>query len=80
MAHFPNTASIAIYDLENILNYFSKDEVIERTLSSEEVLFQQGSPTHAIYFVVDGEIRLETYLEDGRRYRVLPRAEWWGSQ
>jgi len=64
---------MAIYDLENILNYFQGDEIVERSLVREEVLFHQGSPTQAIHFVVDGEIRLETYLEDGRSivfYRV----------
>ncbi|MGB0155568.1 MAG: Crp/Fnr family transcriptional regulator [Verrucomicrobiales bacterium] len=64
---------MAIYDLKNILNYFRSDEVIERKLDREEVLFHQGSPTQAIHFVVDGEIRLETYLKDGRSivfYRV----------
>lgn len=64
---------MAIYDIENILNYFRKDEVVERSLAPEEVLFHQGSPTLSIHFVVEGEIRVETYIEDGRSivfYRV----------
>jgi CRP-like cAMP-binding protein len=64
---------MAIYDIENILNYFRNDEVVERTLTAEDVLFRQGSPTQSVYFVVDGEIRVESYLEDGRSvvfYRV----------
>lgn len=68
---FYNT--MAVYDLKYILKYFQREEVSEMVLAPEEALFHQGSPTQAIHFVVQGEIRVETYLEDGRSvvfYRV----------
>jgi CRP-like cAMP-binding protein len=72
-SQFLDRANMAIYDIENILNYFRNDQVAERTLAAEEVLFRQGSPTQSVYFVVEGEVRVESYLEDGRSvvfYRV----------
>ena len=64
---------MAVYDLKYILKYFQREEVSEMVLAPEEALFHQGSPTLAIHFFVEGEIRVETYLEDGRSvvfYRV----------
>lgn len=57
---------MAIYDLDEIYRYFRREQVTERTLAAEEVLFHQGAPIHSIHFVVAGEVRVETYLEDGR--------------
>lgn len=64
---------MAIYDIQNLRDYFEKDELVDRKLAAEEVLFHQGASTRSIHFVVHGEIRVETYLEDGRSivfYRV----------
>lgn len=65
-------AIMAVYDLENILNCIRRDELVERSLAPEEVLFHQGSRIQSIHVVVEGEVRAETYLDDGRSTLFYP--------
>jgi len=57
---------MAVYDLEFIGQWFSKDQIMERKLQAEEVLFRQNEPANSFFFVVSGEIRTENYLENGQ--------------
>lgn len=57
---------MAIYELNSILRFFRADQISERTLEPEEVLFHQADEAQSIFFVLRGEIRAETYLADGK--------------
>jgi CRP-like cAMP-binding protein len=57
---------MAVYDSNVLPDHFAREEISDRVLSAGETLFQRGEKTVMIYFVLQGEIRVETYLEDGR--------------
>ncbi|MDG2166704.1 MAG: Crp/Fnr family transcriptional regulator [Opitutales bacterium] len=57
---------MAVYDLHSIKNFFSSDQLSDRTLEKEEVLFREGDDVHSMFFVLEGEVRAETYLPDGK--------------
>ena len=57
---------MAIYNHDQILQVFAQEQILFRTLAPEEVLFHEGTEASKVYFVIDGEIRAERYLPDGR--------------
>ena len=57
---------MAYYDLHNIERFFSPTQLLTKTVEAEEILFHGGDKARLIYFVVSGEIRAETYQEDGQ--------------
>ena len=57
---------MAIYDSGILESHFLPEEISQRNFSAGETVFHQGAVAQMIYFVVSGEVRVETYLEDGR--------------
>jgi CRP-like cAMP-binding protein len=57
---------MAFYTTEEILDYFKSGSIREHRLDSEEILFRLGEAVQRIYFIKKGEVRAETYLENGK--------------
>lgn len=57
---------MAYYDLHNITKFFTPDQILTKEVEAEEILFYSGNKARLIYFVVSGEVRAETYLDDGQ--------------
>lgn len=57
---------MATYNLATLLGQFNKDDLIQKRVESEDVVFHEGAKTTHVYFVIAGEVRLERYLTNGR--------------
>ena len=57
---------MAFYSNQELAKYFETNEIREQSLDAEEVIFRLGDPVKRIHFVVKGEVRAETYLENGQ--------------
>ena len=65
---------MAFYEPAKLNQYFPPEAIGVRTFGAGDVIFHQGSAVHSIYFVDDGEVHAETYLEDGKSvtfYRIF---------
>lgn len=57
---------MSAYNLRTLLSSFPKAEVLSRKVKAGATVFQEGSPTSRIYFVIEGEIRALRYLSSGQ--------------
>ena len=57
---------MAYYDVHNLEHFFSPDQLLTKKFETGDILFHGGDKARLIYFVLSGEIRAETYLEDGQ--------------
>lgn len=57
---------MALYEIELLLEHFEAHEVRKQSLKAEEILFRFGEPIDRIFFILDGEVRAETYDQEGQ--------------
>lgn len=54
------------YNLDKLLAPFAERDLVHKQFNAEDVVFRDGESVSHIYFVADGEIRVERYLSTGQ--------------
>lgn len=57
---------MSAYDLETLLAPFAEKDLVHKQFNAEDVVFRDGGKVSHIYFIAEGEVRVERYLSTGQ--------------
>ena len=57
---------MSTYNLDRLLAQFAEKDLVHKHFKAEEVVFREGGKVSYIYFVAEGEVRVERYLSTGQ--------------
>lgn len=57
---------MSAYNLDKLLAPFAERDLIHKQFNAEEIVFLDGGKVSHIYFVAEGEVRVERYLSTGQ--------------
>lgn len=57
---------MSTYDLNSLLALFDGDDLVHKRFQAGEVVFREGCSASYIYFVDEGEVRVERHLSNGQ--------------
>ncbi len=57
---------MSVYNINTLLTRLNKTDIVEKHFSAGDVVFREGREASHLYFVLQGEVRVERYSQNGQ--------------